>query len=69
MKNYLIEMVQHHQNVITEYQNNVTTQLNKLGYESTTPVLPPTLFADQVKKTEFTDVFTVNLKARKNTAI
>ena len=55
MKTYLIEMVQHHQNVITEYQNNVTAQLNKLGYESTTPVLPPTLFADKVKKTEFTD--------------
>lgn len=55
MKTYLIEIVQHHQNVITEYQNNVTAQLNQLGYESTTPVLPPTLFADQVKKTEFTD--------------
>lgn len=55
MKTYLIEMVQHHQNLITEYQNNVSKRLNQMGYENTTPVLSPTLFADQVKKTDFTD--------------
>jgi hypothetical protein len=55
MKNSLIEMVSHHHNMIVEYQNKVTENLNKLGYETTTPVLPTTLFVDMVKKTEFTD--------------